>query len=304
MKISIIGAGNVGATLAERIIEKEMADVVLLDIAEGMARGKALDLMHAAPLMGYGGMIRGTASYSETKGSDVAVITAGFPRQPGMTRADLIARNGEVVREAVENIKSSSPDSVIIIVTNPLDVMAYLAYKLSGFDKSKVFGMAGVLDTSRFTYILSRELGVPYADIDTIVLGQHGPDMVPIISRTRIAGKPMSDLVPEKKRRDLVKMVQHSGSEIVALLGKGSAFYAPSAAALKMLSALSGGRDEVMSVSCLAQGEYGISDTFTGLPVRLSKGGIKGIVDLELTAEEGDALRKSAAGTKELIDKL
>jgi malate dehydrogenase len=304
MKISIIGAGNVGATLAKRIIESEIADVVLLDVFKDMAQGKALDLLHAAPVAGYQREIIGTDDYREIKDSKIVVITAGFPRQPGMSRADLISKNGKVIKEVVSNIKRQSPDAIIIVVTNPLDLMTFLAHKESGFERNRIFGMAGVLDSSRFAYIIARELNVKYKDVDTIVLGQHGPEMVPIISQTKVSGELISNRLPKERLDELIEEVRESGAKIVKLLGKGSAYYAPSAAIFTMVKAILNDEKRLLSASCLAEGEYGLSGICTGLPVKLGKNGIDEVVKLKLDPQELESLKKSVNSTKELISKL
>jgi len=304
MKISIIGSGNVGATLAKRVAESELADCVLLDVVKGVPQGKALDLLHAAPSVGYQKKITGTNDYNDTKGSDIVVVTAGFPRQPGMSRGDLVKKNGSIIKTVTKNIKTTSPNAILIIITNPLDAMAYLAYKESGFDKSRVIGMAGTLDTTRFKYILASEFGVKYKDVETIVLGQHGPSMVPLLSHTRISGKPITEMAKKDKLEELKNKVRESGAKIVGLLGKGSAYYAPSAACFEMIKAIIADDDKILSVSCLAQGEYGISGVFTGLPVRLGRKGIKEIVKLNIEADELKALKESADSVKEMISTL
>jgi malate dehydrogenase len=304
MKISIIGAGNVGATLANRVLESGLGGVVLVDVMKGIAEGKALDMMHAAPIVGYENTIVGTDDYSRTSNSDIIAITAGFPRKPGMTRSDLTAKNSAVIREVVSKTRELSPASVIIMVTNPLDVMTYLAYKESGFERERVIGMAGVLDSSRFACIISKRLGVPHGEIETIVLGEHGPNMVPIISRTKVSGKPLASILAPKKIDELTKELAECGAKIVELLGTTSAFYAPSAACFAMIKAIARNENRLMSVSCVAQGEYGLDGVSTGLPVRLGKGGISEIAKLDLTKEELDALRKSAGLTKEAIAAL
>jgi len=301
MKISIIGAGNVGATLATRVIESGAADIVLVDILKGMAAGKALDMLHAAPIVGYQRSIIGTDDYVDTKGSDIIVITAGFARKPGMTRADLTAKNSAVIREVITKTKGLSPKAIMIIVTNPLDVMTYLAFKESGFDRKKIFGMAGVLDTSRFVHTIANRLRVPHKEVETIVLGEHGPNMVPIISRTKVSGKPLASILQQEEIEDLIKELSECGAKIVELLGSTSAFYAPSAACFFMIKAIAGDEKRLMSVSCLAQGEYGMSGVCTGLPVKLGKNGIEEIVKLDLEPRELEALQRSAAPTKEAL---
>lgn len=304
MKLSIIGAGNVGATLAKRVIESEIGDVVLLDLYKNVALGKALDLLHAAPIVGYEKNIIGTDDYTAIEGSDIIVITAGFPRQAGMTRADLTAKNAAVIREVIDKIKDRAPSAIVILVTNPLDAMTYLAIKESGFSKKRVFGMAGTLDSSRFAYIIARNLKVQYKDVETIVLGQHGPEMVPAISQTRVSGRPLGDIVSKDKVDLLIKEVRESGATIVKLLGKGSAYYAPSAAIFKMIKAIANDEKSLMSVSCLAEGEFGLSGICTGLPVKLGRNGIEEIVQLDLADDEIESLKRSANSVKELIAKL
>lgn len=304
MKISIIGAGNVGATLAKRVIENEIGDAVLLDLYKNVALGKALDLLHAAPIVGYEKNIIGTDDYAAIEGSDIIVITAGFPRQAGMTRADLTAKNAAVIREVIDKIKDRAPSAIVILVTNPLDAMTYLAIKESGFSKKRVFGMAGTLDSSRFAYIIARNLKVQYKDVETIVLGQHGPEMVPAISQTKVSGRRLGDIVSKDKIDLLIKEVRESGATIVKLLGKGSAYYAPSAAIFKMIKAIANDEKSLMSVSCLAEGEFGLSGICTGLPVRLGRNGIEEIVQLDLADDEIESLKRSANSVKELIAKL
>ena len=304
MKISIIGAGNVGATLAKRVAESELADIVLVDIMRGMAEGKALDILHAAPVVGYQSSVIGTDDYSSTRNSDIIVITAGFARKPGMTRADLTAKNSAVIREVVQKTRNGSPAAIIIVVTNPLDVMTYLAYKESGFQRERVMGMAGALDTSRFAYIIASDLRVDYDQVETMVLGEHGPSMVPLISRTKVSGKPISDMIPQNKIDGLSKEVSECGAKIVELLGNTSAYYAPSAACMAMIRAIAKDEKRLMSVSCLAQGEYGLNDVCTGLPVRLGSEGIEKIVDLKLSQKELDSLKRSVSSTREAIKTL
>ncbi len=304
MKVSVIGAGNVGATLAKRIIEGDLADCVLLDVAGGLAEGKALDLLHAAPIIGYQRDILGTDDYKDTKDSDIVVITAGFARQPGMSRADLMARNSGVIKDVAGKINKNSPGAIIIVVTNPLDAMTYLAYRESGFDRKRVMGMAGLLDSSRFAYIIAKGLGVPYKDVETIVIGRHSPQMIPLISQTKVSGKLIAELISKEEIDRLITQLRESGSKIVSLLGKGSAFYAPSAACFSMIKAIKNDEKGLLSISCIADGEYGIKDVSIGLPARLGKDGIEEIVDLKLEPDEIDSLKKSANNIKELAARL
>jgi malate dehydrogenase len=301
MKISIIGAGNVGSTLAKRVIESNIADVVLVDVYKSMAQGKALDLLHAAPLVGYQKRIVGTDDYSKIENSRIVVVTAGFPRQPGMTRSDLISKNSAIIKDVILQVKRICHRAIIIIVTNPLDVMTFLAHRESYLRRERVFGMAGVLDASRFAYIIARELKVPYNQVETIVLGQHGPEMVPLISHTKVSGEPLRRLLPKEKIDELVRESRESGARIVGLLGKGSAYYAPSAAIFSMIKSVLKDENRLMAVSCFAKGEYDISGVCTGLPVKLGKNGIEEVVQLKLDADEGKALKKAAESTKKLL---
>jgi malate dehydrogenase len=302
-KISVIGAGNVGATLAMRIIEADLADVVLLDIAEGLCLGKAMDLTDAAPIIGHGRKITGTKEYKKIEGSGIAVITAGFPRTPGMSREELFLKNSSIVKEAVKNIKLFCPDAVIIVVTNPLDPMVYLAYKESGFPRNRVFGMAGVLDTTRFVAMLSEATGVPSPDIETKVIGSHGDTMVPLISQTRINGKPLAQVLTKDKIREIVDRTKNRGAEIVGLLKAGSAYYAPSASVFLMIKAIIEDTGEILCVSCFLDGEYGLKDICIGVPVKLGRDGIVEIIELSLSDEEKEEFKKSAIAIRKTIGK-
>ena len=272
-KISIIGAGNVGATLAMRIAEADLADVVMIDIAEGACRGKAMDLTDSAPIMGHNRRITGSKDYKDIAGSGIAVITAGFPRMPGMSREELFQKNSSVVREAAANVKSLCPQAIIIVVTNPLDAMTYLAYRESCFDRRRVMGMAGVLDTARFTAVLAEISGADYKDIKTFVIGSHGDSMVPLVSCTTIKGSPVSKIFSQDKIDLALARTKNRGAEIMNLLKAGSAYYAPSASAYYMVRAIIKDTKEVMSVSCILQGEYGLKDVCIGVPAKLGKGG-------------------------------
>ena len=304
MKVSIIGAGNVGATLAKRIVEENIADVVLLDVLKDLAQGKALDLLHAAPIINHQRKILGTDNYDDIKGSNIIVITAGRPRLPGMSRGDLVRENGKIVKQIAKNIKEKSPDAITIVVTNPVDIMSYIVIKETGFSRNRVIGMAGVLDSSRFAYLIGRELKVDYKDIETTVLGQHGPGMVPLISHTKVKNRPIDKLIAKEKIDELIKELRESGARIVGLLGKGSAYYAPSAAVFFMIKLILHDLKGLISASCLAKGEYGLSDICIGLPVRLGKKGIIEIVELPLDENERRALNESAKMIKEQTAKL
>ncbi len=303
-KISIIGAGAVGATLAQRLLESGASDIVLLDIAKNMAVGKALDLLDASPIVGHERTILGTDDYKEIKSSDIVVITAGFARKPGMTREDLIAKNAWIVKGVSENIKRYSPDSIVIVVTNPLDTMTYLAYKTTGFKRERVFGMAGLLDASRFIYLIAAELKIPRSAVQTYMLGSHGDTMVPILSKTYVSGKPISGIMTKEKLGAIVKRTCERGAEIVGLLGSGSAYYSPSAAVFKMINAALEDTKEAFVASVCLEGEYGLKDVAIGVPCKIGRNGIEEIIELELSEEEEAAFRKSAKVIKSSIDIL
>ena len=303
-KISIIGAGAVGATLAQRVVESSLADVVLLDIAKDMACGKALDLLDASPIIGHERNVVGTDDYEEIESSDIVVITAGFARKPGMAREELMAKNADIVKGASDKIKKYAPSSIVIIVTNPLDSMTYLAYKTTGFDRKRVFGMAGVLDGARFICLLAAELKVPRSSIETCVLGSHGDTMVPIISKTKVAGKPITSVLAKDKLDKIVKRTSDRGAEIVSLLASGSAYYSPSAALFRMINAVLKDSKEVLAASAHLNGEYGLKDICIGVPCKIGKAGIEKIVELDLSEEEKAQLRKSAQAIKSSIELL
>lgn len=294
MKISIIGAGNVGSALAERILSQRLADVVLVDIAGGPAEAKALDISDASQLLGYKNKITGTDAYKEVTDSDVCVITAGFPRLPGMSREDLIQKNSQIVKSVVRNIKKFSPGTVLIVVTNPLDIMTYAAYKESGFDRKKIIGMAGNLDAARFANLLSRKLDVPPDAIETYVLGSHGDTMVPLVSRTLINGKPLRGLLGQKEIEALLERTKKRGGEIVRLLKSGSAYFSPSAAILEILKAIAGDEKKVIPCSCVLDGEYGLEGLALGVPARIGKNGVEEILEWDLSEGELFLLQNSA----------
>ncbi|MDP2913441.1 MAG: malate dehydrogenase [Candidatus Omnitrophota bacterium] len=304
LKVSIIGAGAVGATLAQRVLESGIADVVLLDIAKNLACGKSLDLMDAAPIAGHERHITGTDDYRDIKDSSIVVITAGFTRKPGMAREDLIAENARIVRAVAVNIKAYSPGAITIVVTNPLDVMTYLAHKVIGSTREKVFGMAGILDGSRFIQLVSDELKVSRSSIATYMLGSHGDTMVPVLSQTRVSGKPIKELIPEDRLDGIIKRTCGRGAEIVNLLGTGSAYYSPSIAIFKMIDAVLNDRREALVVSSYLEGEYGLRDICIGVPCRIGKNGIEEIIELNLSSEERESFRKSAQTIKSSIELL
>lgn len=300
-KISVIGAGAVGATLAQRIIEGGIADVVLVDIFKNIAAGKALDLLDASPVVGHECGIIGTDDYAQTKGSDIVVITAGLPRKPGMTREELISKNAGIVKAVSENIKKYSPSAIVIVVTNPLDVMTYLALKIMGSGRNKVFGMAGVLDGARMAYLIAEELNVKRSTVETFVMGSHGETMLPVLSMTKVADKPVMGLIPKDKLDDIVKRTCNRGAEIVALLGTGSAFYSPSAAAFKMIKTVVNDTKETLTVSALLEGEYGLKDVCIGVPCVIGRNGMEKVIEAELSGEEKKAFLNSASAIKSSI---
>ena len=303
-KISVIGAGAVGATLSQRILDSGIADVVMVDILKNVACGKALDMLDAAPITKSERIITGTDDYKDIESSDIVVITAGFPRKPGMTREELISKNAGIVKDAAKNIKNYAPGAVVIVVTNPLDTMTYAAYKTTGFKKEKVFGMAGVLDGARLTCLLAEELKVRRSDIETFILGSHGDTMVPVLSKTRVKGKSVLSLIPKNRLEEIVKRARDRGAEIVGLLGSGSAYYSPSAAAFKMVYAIVNDTKEVLAVSAYLNGEYSLRDLYIGVPCKIGKNGISEIVEFKLSQEEDIAFRESAKVIRSSIETL
>lgn len=303
-KISIIGAGNVGASLAHLVARSGLADAVIFDIVEGMPQGKALDLSQACALWGSASSVRGTNDYQDTEGSDVIVITAGLARKPGMSRDDLLHANAEVIKETAFRVAACSPDAVIIVVTNPMDAMAYVAWKASGFSNRKVVGMGGVLDSARLCAFTARELGVSPSDVRTMVLGGHGDEMVPLREYTTVCGVQIDKLADSHRVDKLIERTRHGGAEIVHLLKHGSAYYAPSAASFEMAKAILLDEKRLLPCSTYLEGEYGIKGVYAGVPVILGKGGVERIVELKLTAEEKNGLEKSASSIRGLIEKL
>lgn len=302
-KITIVGAGNVGATTAHWCAAAELGDIVLLDIpqTENMPKGKALDLMQAGPIMGYDSRVTGTNSYDDTAGSDVVVITAGVPRKPGMSRDDLLATNARIVGSVAEQVKKSSPNAIVIVVSNPLDAMVQRALQVTGFAPQRVIGQAGVLDTARFRTFIAMELGVSVEDISTMLLGGHGDTMVPLASCTSVGGIPVGQLIPEARLAELVQRARDGGAEIVGLLKTGSAYYAPAAATAQMVEAIV--RDKKRLVPCAAycDKEYNVGGYYVGVPVILGSGGVEKIIELSLTASEAAAFQKSVDAVKGLV---
>lgn len=302
-KVSIIGAGNVGATTAQLIAYAGFADVVLFDIAEGMPQGKALDIAESCPLWNSSASIIGTNTYADTANSDIIVITAGFPRKPGMSRDDLLHANAEVIKKVTLETSRLSPESVIMVVTNPMDVMAQIAWKISGFSSHKVIGMGGVLDSSRFRTFVAMELGVSPVDVEAMVLGGHGDQMVPMPRFTTVKGIPIAELLDKSKIDAIIQRTKNGGAEIVSLLKTGSAYYAPAASSCQMVKAIIFDERRVLPCSAYLNGEYGISGIFVGVPVVLGQGGVKRIIELKLMDEEISRLVKSASSVRTMVEK-
>ena len=301
-KATVVGAGNVGATTAQRLYERGYIDVVLVDVVEDMPQGKALDIAESGPVLGIDASIAGSNGYDETAGSDVVVVTAGIARKPGMSRDDLLFTNMKIVGSVVGEVVSRSPNATLIVVSNPLDAMVQHAYSLAGLPKSRVVGMAGVLDTARFRTFLAQELGVSVKDVQAYVLGGHGDQLVPLTKYTTVGGVPISDLLSAEALERIVKRTQGGGGEIVALLKTGSAFYAPSAAVAEMVDAILLDQKRLLPCAALLEGEYGISGVYMGVPVILGAGGVERVVELDLTADEKAALDKSADAVRELVE--
>ncbi len=301
-KVSIIGAGNVGSSAAHWIMAKELADVALIDVVEGVPQGKALDLSQAQPIERSDVHIFGGNDYAATADSDVVIITAGIPRKPGMSRDDLLHTNFKIMSEVVAKVVAYSPESVLIIVSNPLDAMAQAAYKLSGFNRQRVIGMAGVLDAGRFKSFVAQELDVSVENMSAFVLGGHGDTMVPLTRFCTVAGFPVTDLIAPERLAEIVQRTRDGGAEIVRHLKTGSAYYAPSAAAVEMAEAILKDKKKILPCAAYLQGEYGIDGYFIGVPCKLGSGGLEQIIELKLTPEESAALKKSAAAVKELCD--
>jgi malate dehydrogenase len=303
-KISIIGAGNVGATAAHRLADKELGDIVLVDIIEGMPQGKALDLAEAAPIEGYDVKLVGSNGYKETANSDIVIITSGLPRKPGMSRDDLLRTNADIVASVTEQVIKYSPNPIIIVVSNPLDAMCHVALKKSGLSRERVIGMAGVLDSARMRHFIAEELNVSVENVTAFVLGGHGDTMVPLPRYSTVAGIPIPDLLPKEKISQIVERTRNGGAEIVNLLKTGSAYYAPSAAIVEMVEAILKDKKKILPCAAYLEGEYGINGLFIGVPVKLGARGIEQIIQINLTTEERAALQRSAAAVQELVNTL
>jgi malate dehydrogenase len=295
MRVTVVGSGFVGATAAMRVVQKGLADeVVMIDIVEGLPQGLALDMKESAPIEAFEPNVRGTNDYADTRDSDVVVITAGLPRQPGMSRMDLLDKNAGIIRDAVGRIAEHSSGAILIVVTNPLDEMTFLASEVSGFPKERVMGMAGVLDSSRLRYFVAEELGVSPSNVEAMTLGSHGESMVPLPRHATVGGKPLAELVDDSTLQSLYARTRDAGAEIVSLLKKGSAYYAPSAAIAQMVNAIAGDTNEILPVCAWTSGQYGITDVYVGVPAQLGRGGVERIVELDLNDDELGALRAAA----------
>ena len=303
-KLTVVGAGNVGASVAQYAVEKELGDVVLVDVIEGIPQGKALDLAQAGPVHHYDSCLVGSNGYDETAGSDIVVITAGLARKPGMTRDDLLFKNAEIVGAVVEQVAAKSPEAILILVTNPLDAMVQLAWQKSGFPPQRVVGMAGILDSARFRTFIAQELAVSVENVTAFVLGGHGDTMVPLPRYSTVAGIPITDLLPADRIEALVKRTANGGAEIVALLKSGSAYYAPAAATVEMVEAILKDKKKILPCAAYLDGQYGVKGLYVGVPVKLGRSGVEQIIEIKLTAEEQAAFQKSAGAVRELVDKL
>lgn len=305
-KITIVGAGNVGATTALWCARANLGDIVLVDIpeVEGMPRGKALDLLQASPVVGFDVKITGTTSYEETVGSDVVVITAGFPRKPGMSREDLLTANVKIVTGVAENIRQTSPDAVVIVVSNPLDAMVYRTWEVTGFPPHRVMGQAGILDTARFRTFIAMELGVSVRDVSAMLLGGHGDTMVPLVSCTSVSGIPVSQLIPPRRLDEIIERTRNGGAEIVSLLKTGGAYYAPAAATAEMVEAVLRDQKRVLPVCAYCSKEYGAGGLFIGVPVILGAKGVEKILEIELTPKEQAAMTRSIAAVRRLVEQM
>lgn len=303
-KVAVIGAGHVGETAALKLAQLNVADIVLADIVEGMPQGKALDMMESAPLLGIDVRIDGTNDYRDIAGSDVVVITAGVPRKPGMSRDDLLKTNAEIISDVVENVVEQAPDCIIVMITNPLDVMTYLAHKNSGFDRKRVMGMAGVLDSVRFRCFIAMELGVSVKEVSAMVLGGHGDSMVPLPDYSTVSGIPIGKLLPKEAIDRMIARTQKAGGEIVALLKTGSAYYAPAAAVAAMVESILLDQKQLLPCCTKLEGEYGLSEVFVGVPVILGREGVEKVVELALSPEDSEKLKQSAEHVKSTIEQL
>src|SRR6266540_518611 len=299
-KVTVVGAGNVGATVAQRIVEKEIADVVLIDIIPGLPQGKSLDMLESAPVEGFDTKMVGSNSYEQAAGSDLVVVTAGVPRKPGMSRDDLVATNEGIVGDVVRKLLPGCPDAILIVVSNPLDAMCEVARRVSGFPRERVFGMAGILDSARMRWFLAEALGVSVESTQAFVLGGHGDTMVPLTRYSTVGGVPVTELLPKEKLDAIVKRTRDGGIEIINFL-KTSAWYAPASAAVEMVDAVIRDKKKILPCAAYLQGEYGMNDIYLGVPVKVGRGGVEQIIEVALTADEKAALEKSAGAVRELF---
>ncbi|PYN99091.1 MAG: malate dehydrogenase [Candidatus Rokuibacteriota bacterium] len=303
-KITVVGAGNVGASVAQYAVEKELGDVVLVDVIDGIPQGKALDLLQAGPIHDYDSSVIGSNSYDETANSDIVVITAGLARKPGMTRDDLLFKNAEIVGSVVDQVTSRSRNAILILVTNPLDAMVQLAWRKSAFPAERVIGMAGVLDSARFRTFIARELDVSVENVTAFVLGGHGDSMVPLPRYSTVAGIPITDLLPPDRIQALVTRTANGGAEIVNYLKTGSAYYAPAASAVEMVEAILKDKKKILPCAALLNGQYGVNGLYVGVPVKLGRRGVEQVIEIKLTADEHAAFQRSVAAVRELVEKL
>ena len=303
-KVTVVGAGNVGGTAAQRLAERGYADVVLVDIVEGLPQGKALDILESGPIVGYDSNVVGTNSYEETAGSDVVVITSGSPRKPGMSRDDLLKTNQEIVASVTEQVAQHSPEAILVVVANPLDAMCHVAMETSDFPRERVVGMAGILDTARYRTFIAQELEVSVRDVFALVLGGHGDTMVPLPSMATVGGVPITELLSQDRVEAIVERTRNGGAEIVQLLQSGSAYYAPSAASAEMVDAILLDQKRILPCAAYLQGEYGIEDLFVGVPVKLGASGVEEVIELDLQEDEIEDLKNSAGAVRELVEVL
>ena len=303
-KVTVVGAGNIGGTVALHLALRNYTDVVLVDIVEGLPQGKALDILESGPIERFDASVIGTNSYEETEGSDIAVITSGKPRQPGMDRSELLNDNQEIVSSVTEQLVEYSPECIIIVVANPLDAMCHVAIETSGFPRERVIGMAGILDTARYRTFIAQELGVSVRDVFALVLGGHGDTMVPLPSMATVSGVPITQMLSSEKVDEIVQRTRQGGAEIVDLLGSGSAFYAPAAAIVEMIDAVLLDQKRILPCAAYLQGEYGLNDLFVGVPVKLGAGGVEEVIELDLTDEEREDLEHSADDVRQMVEVL
>jgi malate dehydrogenase len=303
-KVTVVGAGNIGGTVALHLAQRNYSDVVLLDIVEGLPQGKALDILESGPILRFDASVIGTNSYEETEGSDIAVITSGKPRQPGMSREDLLNENQEIVSSVTEQLAEHSPNCIIIVVANPLDAMCHVAMETSGFPRERVIGMAGILDTARYRTFIAQEVGASVRDVFALVLGGHGDTMVPLPSMATVSGVPITQMLSRDRVDEIVQRPRQGGGEIVELLGSGSAFYAPAAAIMEMVDAILLDQKRILPCAAYLQGEYGIDDLFVGVPVKLGAGGVEEVIELDLTDEEREDLEYSANDVRNMVEVL